>query len=141
MANERATFQKLAHLRIDEAKVLLGPGQPSGAYYLAGYAIECALKAVIAKQFRSDEIPDKALVNDVYSHDLSKLLRLAGLESELDAARRADSELDRRWSIVKNWKEQARYSIWTDKEASSMIDAVVGDGHAGGLFQWLTARW
>jgi hypothetical protein len=141
MANERATFQKLAQLRIDEAKLLLGHSQPSGAYYLAGYAIECALKAIIAKQFRGDEIPDKALVNRVYTHDLSELLRLAGLESELDDARRADSDLDRRWSIIKNWKEQARYSVWTDNDASSIMDGVTGDGHSGGLFQWLTARW
>jgi HEPN domain-containing protein len=141
MANERAVFRQIAELRLDEAKVLLRENQPSGAYYLAGYAIECALKAIIAKQFRGDEIPDKALVNRVYTHDLSELLRLAGLESELDVARRGDSELDRRWSIVKNWKEQARYSIWTNSDASSMMDGVAGDSRAGGLFQWLTARW
>jgi HEPN domain-containing protein len=141
MATERVTFQKLAQLRIDEAKVLFRHGQFSGAYYLAGYAIECALKAAIAKQFRAEEIPDKALVNEIYKHDFSKLLGLAGLESELNAARRADPELDRRWSIVKNWTEQARYIIWTDKDAGSIIDGVAGDGRAEGLFQWLTARW
>jgi HEPN domain-containing protein len=141
MANERAIFQKLAQLRLDEAKILLRDNQPSGAYYLAGYTVECALKAIIAKQFRGDEIPDRALVNRVYTHDLSELLRLAGLESELDVARRGNSELDRRWSIIKNWTEQARYSIWTNGDASSMIDGVAGDGRAEGLFQWLTARW
>jgi HEPN domain-containing protein len=141
MANERPTFQQLAQLRLDEAKALLRDDQPSGAYYLAGYAIECALKAIIAKQFRADEIPDKALVNRVYTHDLSELLRLGGLESELDVARRADPELNRRWAIVKNWKEQARYSIWTNGDASAMMDGVAGDNRAGGLFQWLTARW
>lgn len=113
---------------------MLGHGQPSGAYYLAGYAIECALKAVIAKRFRADEIPDKALVNEIYKHDLSKLLSLADLEAELNAARRADSELDRRWSIVKNWTEQARYSIWTDKDATSIIDGVAGDVVQKGCF-------
>jgi hypothetical protein len=141
MANERAVFQQLAQLRLDEAKILLRDCQPSGAYYLGGYSIECALKAIIAKQFRGDEIPDKALVNRVYTHDLSDLIRLAGLEAELDAARRIDSELDRRWSIVKNWKEQARYSVWTSGDASAMIDSVAGDNHSEGLFQWLTARW
>jgi HEPN domain-containing protein len=141
MANERALFQKLAQLRLDEAKVLLRGIQPSGAYYLAGYALECALKAIIAKQFRGDEIPDRALVNRVYTHDISELVRLAGLESELDAARRADSELDRRWSIVKNWSEQARYFVWTEAEALAIIDATDGNGKGGGLFQWLSARW
>jgi HEPN domain-containing protein len=141
MANERATFQQLAELRLNEAKALLGSDQPSGAYYLAGYCVECALKAIIAKQFRGNEIPDKNLVNKVYTHDLSDLLRLAGLESELDAARRADSELDRRWSITKNWTEQARYSVWTKPQATAMIDSVEGDGRNQGLLQWLSARW
>jgi HEPN domain-containing protein len=141
MANERAIFQQLAQLRLDEAKSLLGNGQPSGAYYLAGYAIECGLKAVIAKQFRADEIPDRNLVNKVYTHDLTDLLRLAGLEPELQIAQQADSELDRRWSIIKNWSEQARYSIWTKDQAAAIIDAVDGDGRTGGLFQWLSARW
>ena len=141
MPNERAVFQQLARLRLEEAKTLLQDNQSSGAFYLAGYTVECALKAIIAKQFRGDEIPDKALVNRVYTHDLSDLLRLAGLESELDAARRGDSELDRRWSIAKNWSEQARYSVWTEPEASAMIDAIDGDGKIGGLLQWLSARW
>ena len=78
MANERAVFRQIADLRLDEAKVLLRENQPSGAYYLAGYAIECALKAIIAKQFRGDEIPDKALVNRVDTHDLSELLSACG---------------------------------------------------------------
>jgi hypothetical protein len=141
MPNDRATFQQLATLRLDEAKTLLRYNQPSGAYYLAGYAIECALKAVIAKQFRGDEIPDKALVNKVYTHDLFDLLRLAGLESELDTARRGDSGLDRRWSIAKNWTEQARYTTWTEEQAKAIIEAVDGDGKTGGLSQWLSARW
>jgi hypothetical protein len=46
---------------------------------------------------------------------------LAGLEAELDAARRADSELDRRWSIMKNWSEQARYGIWTELQAAAIV--------------------
>ena len=44
----RADFQRLADVRIDEAGVLLAAGRWSGAYYLAGYAVECALKACIA---------------------------------------------------------------------------------------------
>jgi hypothetical protein len=141
MANERTLFQRLAELRLHEAKLLSREHQPSGAYYLAGYAIECALKAIIAAQFRANEIPDKALVNRVYTHDLADLVKLAGLESQLDAARRSDSELDRRWSVVKNWNEQGRYSAWTEDQAAAIIDAVDGDGSAEGLFRWLTARW
>lgn len=141
MANERALFQQLAELRLNEAKLLAHHNNPSGAYYLAGYAIECTLKAIIAQQFRANEIPDKGLVNDVYSHDLAKLLRLAGLESQLNTACQTDADLDRRWSIIKNWNEQARYRAWSAEQATAMIDAIDGDGQREGLFRWLTARW
>lgn len=43
----RVDFRQLAGLRIAEAKVLLDNNLYAGAYYLAGYAVECALKACI----------------------------------------------------------------------------------------------
>jgi hypothetical protein len=46
----RAEFQKLADLRAREAGVLLAARCYDGAYYLAGYAVECALKACIVFQ-------------------------------------------------------------------------------------------
>jgi hypothetical protein len=42
----RADFQKLADMRIKEAGILLAAGEFDGAYYLAGYAVECALKGL-----------------------------------------------------------------------------------------------
>jgi hypothetical protein len=141
MASERTLLQQLAKCRLDEAKLLMREKHFSGAYYIAGYAIECALKARIASQFRENEIPDKKLVENVYQHNLAALLSLSGLGKPFDIARQSDAELGRRWSIAKNWSEQARYSIWTEAQALAMIDAIDGDGKIGGLFQWLTARW
>jgi HEPN domain-containing protein len=141
MANDRALFRQLAKLRLDEAKLLAREEHYSGAYYVAGYAIECALKAIFAALFRENEIPDKNLVNNIYTHNLTALLSLAGLEKPLERERQTDPELDRRWSIVKNWTEQARYTIWTEEQAMAIIDAIDGDGKTGGLFQWLSARW
>ena len=71
MSQDRATFQQLAEERLAEARALLKAGHPSGAYYLAGYAVECALKAKIAMQFRANEIPDRSLVNKAYDHDFN----------------------------------------------------------------------
>ena len=141
MASERTVLQQLARLRLQEAKLLAREQHFSGAYYVAGYAIECALKACIAAQFRENEIPDRKFVNDIYTHDLGKLLGLAGLEEELTTARQRDTELDQRWSIVKNWDEKSRYSLWTAEQAAAMIAAIDGDGGIGGLFQWLSIRW
>lgn len=55
----RADLQNLAELRINEAKLLLDRGFYQGAYYVAGYAIECALKACIAKKTQQFDFPEK----------------------------------------------------------------------------------
>ena len=138
MAQDRITFQQLAELRLEEAKLLLAYGQPSGAYYLAGYAIECALKAKIASQFRADEIPEKALVLAVYEHELSKLLSLANLKEDHANAVSGDPDMRRHWTIVTKWKPDARYKIWSSHEAANMLEAVGGEK---GLMRWLRTRW
>lgn len=140
-AYDRTTFQRLAELRLTEATLLVRNGHPSGAYYLAGYAIECALKAHIAARFRANQIPNRKFVNDIYDHDLKKLVRLAGLESQLDRARESDLTFGQRWTIVEGWTEQSRYEIWTDEAASAMIDAVAGTSEEEGVFRWLIRRW
>jgi HEPN domain-containing protein len=100
MSRDQATFQRLVESRLAEARLLLANGFASGAYYLAGYAIECALKAIIAAQFRANEIPDRRLVERVHVHDLSKLLSLAGLEDELEAEMNVNPDLHGRWTTI-----------------------------------------
>lgn len=137
MSQDRATFQQLAEARLAEAGLLLSNGFPSGAYYLAGYAIECALKAIVAAQFRANEIPDRRLVERVYVHDLGKLLSLAGLEDELEAEMSANPDLHGKWTTILKWSERARYEIWTQDSASAILNAVGGDE---GLLRWLQNR-
>ncbi|MGC2744663.1 MAG: hypothetical protein WA672_15920 [Candidatus Angelobacter sp.] len=45
----RVDLQELAHLRLAEARLLLDGKSFAGAYYLTGLALECALKACIAR--------------------------------------------------------------------------------------------
>jgi HEPN domain-containing protein len=137
MSQDRATLQQLAELRLSEARLLLANGLPSGAYYLAGYAIECALKAIIAADFRANEIPDPKYVRDIYTHDLSALFRLAELEQELEAEKKANPALYQRWTTVQTWSEKARYEVWTQVSASAILDAIDGDE---GLLEWLRNR-
>ena len=114
-------------------------GLPSGAYYLAGYAIECALKARIAAEFRANEIPDKSRVNSIYTHNLGGLLGLAGLKEELEADMEADADLRESWTTAATWSEQARYKICASDAAAAMLEAVEANGK--GLMQWLRIRW
>jgi len=50
---------------------------------LAGYALECTLKADIAKQVKQFDFPDKKLANDSYTHKLTDLVITTGLKQKL----------------------------------------------------------
>jgi HEPN domain-containing protein len=54
----RRDLQNISRLRIQEAKLLLINSSYSGAYYLAGYSVECGLKACIERQMRQSNIPE-----------------------------------------------------------------------------------
>jgi len=53
----RLDLQQLAWERSGDAQELLAAGRWSGAYYLCGYAVECGLKACIAKLSRLHDFP------------------------------------------------------------------------------------
>jgi len=55
----KTELENLVAIRIKEADILLAADCYQGAYYLAGYALECALKACIAKQVKEFDFPDK----------------------------------------------------------------------------------
>ena len=76
----RADLQQLADARVQDAEALLNAGRWPAAYYLLGYAIECALKACAARQFREHEVPDKTIVNHFYTHKLDLLLNISGVK-------------------------------------------------------------
>jgi hypothetical protein len=90
----RTELQAVAAMRIDEAKTLLDAGQFSGAYYLVGYSVECALKACVARQVRRGDFPDKRLANEAFTHDLEKLVAVAGLKQGFETDRRANPLLE-----------------------------------------------
>jgi HEPN domain-containing protein len=65
----RAELQRLAMERIGDARALLAARRWSAAYYIAGYAVECALKACIAKLMKSEEFPDKRFADKCWAHN------------------------------------------------------------------------
>ena len=136
----RVDLQQLANLRIAEAKALLAAGFPAGAYYLAGYAVECAIKACIAKSVQQHDFPEKEKVNESYQHHLVRLLKPAGLENELKDEISKSKAFDENWAIVKDWKETTRYSSSiTIPIATSLITAI--DDPKDGVLPWLAQRW
>ncbi len=108
----RADFQALSELRLREAAYLLAGGHYEGAYYLAGYAVECALKACICRQVEQHQFPPRPeTAREIYSHRLLDLLRLAGLRTQLEEASATDVHLGARWLVVKDWSEESRYAL------------------------------
>jgi hypothetical protein len=134
----RKEFQQLAAVRLREAKLLLSAKAPDGAYYLAGYVVECALKACIAKFTQRHDFPDKVRVNRSHTHNLNDLIGVAGLKDPHVEAMR-QSEFAWRWEIVIKWTEQSRYSTHSAQESSDLIEAIENRQH--GILQWLKKHY
>jgi HEPN domain-containing protein len=135
----RADFQKLAELRLAEAKVLLDSKCYEGAYYLTGYAVECGLKACIAKQTKQYDFPDKNS-GKIYIHDLNLLLKFSGLEEKHRENSEENPDFGVNWNIVKDWKEDTRYSLEITKDQAEASYLAVVDGKDG-IMPWLQKWW
>jgi len=103
---------------------------------LAGYAVECALKACIAKLVGLHDFPDKQLANDSHTHNLAALLRVAKLDDDFA---NANTELKDNWIIVKEWSERSRYERHTVEDAKDLFAAITDS--TDGVLPWIKARW
>jgi HEPN domain-containing protein len=130
----RADFQALAIARSLDAEVLLRFGRYACAYYIAGYAVECALKAIISRRTQQEDFPPKEAPR-YYTHDLTALVGYAGLDKALNWERSVDPVFNYNWNIVEDWKEDARYQERERKKAEDMVAAVNDPDH--GILQWL----
>jgi HEPN domain-containing protein len=135
---KRSDLKELALIRLKEAQVLLDNRQYSGAYYLSGYIVECALKACIAKQTRKFDFPEKKKVLESYTHELEKLVKVAKLEDELKALK-DDADFFALWFVVKQWSEESRYKKHNRQEAIDIYLAITDPNH--GVLQWLQQHW
>jgi HEPN domain-containing protein len=135
----RKVFQELTKVRVQEARILLEADQYPGAYYLIGYAVECALKACVSKQVKRYDFPDKKFANAAYTHGLEDLVGLAGLSRDFARDRQANRDLDANWLVVKDWKESFRYDLGiTRQQARDLYSACTGQNS---ILSWIRKRW
>lgn len=136
----RTDLQLLADVRVTDAQALFQAKRWAAAYYLLGYAVECAIKACIAKQFRQDEVPDKKIVDQFYTHRLDALLSLTSAKEALEGKAVADSTFQVNWNTVRDWNPGVRYVHSTDEiKARDMLSAVTDS--TSGVLPWLKTRW
>jgi HEPN domain-containing protein len=130
----------LAELRLREAEALLRARHFSGAYYLGGYAVECALKACIARKTRRYDFPEHPnRVRECYSHDLEQLVIVAGLKAELNKGMNADPEFEKSWMLAIQWSEQRRYEFISKQDAQALLEAISDPNH--GVLRWIKSLW
>src|SRR5438105_15871646 len=129
---------KLAEDKLRDAKLLLEAGRTSNAYYLAGYAIELMLKAVLSSQFKADTLPDKKLTNQVFTHNLKSLAEVARLDDTLSDRQKSDAAFRGSWEIVLKWTEESRYSGFELDQAKALIQAIEDQEH--GVLPWLRGK-
>ncbi|MEY4723669.1 MAG: hypothetical protein RLZZ324_1182 [Candidatus Parcubacteria bacterium] len=100
-------LQDIAKSRLEEAQILHNNGKFDGARYLAGYAVEMALKWVITKDKLvgfPETVKEFKLYQDSKDHDLANLLTLAGKNQMKN-----DKTFAVAWDIAKDWNSEFRY--------------------------------
>jgi HEPN domain-containing protein len=117
----RTDLQNLAEERLQDAEILLANGRYGAAYYMVGYAVECALKACIAKLTRAEDFYDKTLARGIFHHDLERLVEHARLTSNIAQMRQKDPIFAKNWTDLILWNEESRYEQRTQRDAELLV--------------------
>ncbi len=122
-AAEARPFYQAARQRLADARYLLDGNRRTGAVYLAGYSVECMLKALILSSvpgFDREEI--LASFKGSRAHDFNwlkgKYLEYAGME--------VPREINRSLTLTKGWTTDLRYmaSAFDDEDTGIFFTAV-----------------
>ncbi len=119
------------------AESLLNAKLFDAAYYLAGYSVECLLKAIICKRLGPNEYPPPNVNSTHYTHLVKKLTETAGIEKDLEYEKERCSELRNSYMVLKDWDPKTlRYesSPLGEKKAINYIDEIK---NKKGFFKWL----
>jgi hypothetical protein len=142
----------MAEERILDAQALLNGSRWAYAYYIAGYAVECALKScLLARMPLTGWIfQEEVKIDECLTHDFGKLIDLAGLRDELNnklAASAAAAAAGgppggpfvNHWGKVTQWKVTSRYESKTELEARELYAAITHD--PDGVLRWIQNYW
>jgi len=142
VAVNRVQWQQVAERWLVDAKSLLDDHRWSAAYYLAGYAVECGLKACfLARLAATPEVifQTKKFSENCWTHSLLELVKLAGLEDARATANAANPLLAKNWVIAKDWSDKSRYQTTSHQNAKRLYAAITDN--ANGVMQWIKGHW
>ncbi|MHB1422186.1 MAG: hypothetical protein ACYC3I_03100 [Gemmataceae bacterium] len=124
-----------------DAKSLLDAGRWACAYYVAGYALECALKSCVLTYVEKSGIifDDPKFLAGCRTHKLEDLLKLANLQAAHGVAVGAKPVLLGNWSAATNWTEESRYEQRSKKDAEELYEAITNN--PDGVLPWIKLHW
>lgn len=126
-------FYRCALLRYEEARVLLREGHATGAVYLAGYGVECILKALILETVPASKRKVVYLTfrgNHAHSFEWLRTLYI------VNGGVQFSKETVRHFRLVSDWDTNMRYSPRTTRarEAKAFIEATTS------IIKWAQGR-
>ncbi len=137
----QAELRAQARERTLDADALIKGGRWSFAYYVVGYAVECALKScLLARMIHTGWVyEEKAKINECLTHDFGELIKLSGMTDELNAKLAANPTFVGNWGITTRWKVTDRYGQNTEAEAKALYAAITDD--PDGVLMWIMNFW
>jgi hypothetical protein len=126
-------FYRAAKQRFDDALLLLEMERTTAAVYLAGYSVECMLKALILSAVsRGQEMETLGMFRGARAHDYEWLLHLY---TEKGGAR-IPPHVVPPFTRVNSWSTDMRYTPGTivAREAHAFVDA------AAAIITWADGR-
>jgi HEPN domain-containing protein len=136
----RSDLKELSRLRLREAEALYKAHLYYGCVYLAGYAVELALKARICRLLHIEKYPEGDLGKAFKVHKLDHLKVLAGLSAEINLSK--NKELFDNWSKAVGWDPEQRYETpgkYDARTAKIILDSL--RAKPSGVLTWLSLRW
>jgi hypothetical protein len=115
------------------ALALKSRGLGSQTYFNSGLAVECALKAYIMRIERLNSWPSRASRPDLYTHDLRKLVQIAGIPVT------PSNPIAAAWNLVMQWDRNQGYdpSPMPRRVALGWFEAAFG---TDGAVTWLRMK-
>lgn len=130
-------WEQLSREKLEWADLLAkNPRLRSLAYEQYGYAVECAIKALIMRQQGLNRWPDYADRPELYSHGLNSLMKQTRLFQKFCQDRQNNRNLRTHWLVVKDWS-QSRYDM-IQPSGTVIRDIRLAITHpTDGIIQWL----
>ena len=137
----QSELQLMANERMLDAAALIAGNRWAYAYYVAGYAVECALKScVLSRMIHTGGIfTDKKFSEKCWTHDFGELVELAGLKPELNQQLANSPAFAGNWGTTATWKETSRYEQKTEPEARLLYEAI--NHNSDGVLKWIRNYW